>query len=54
MTHECNGGGREVPAGPPPAEAMTCPVCGRETKIEAQETDGDLRYTIAQHQKVGA
>ncbi|MCW2555965.1 MAG: hypothetical protein JWR78_5746, partial [Mycobacterium sp.] len=24
------------------------------TKIEAQETDGDLRYTIAQHQKVGA
>lgn len=51
MDHDCEGGGREVPGDPPPNEAATCPVCGRATPVEPQETDG-VNFTIAPHQKI--
>lgn len=52
MASECEGSGRDLPAGPPPDEATTCPVCGRETKIEASDDgDGDS-YTVARHDRV--
>lgn len=52
MDEECEGSGREVPAGPPPDEATTCPACGRETKVDGHEVDGEMRFTIARHEKV--
>jgi hypothetical protein len=55
MERECEGGGREVQEGPPPDVAMTCPVCGRETKVDVDvdDADGGMRLTIARHQQVG-
>jgi hypothetical protein len=52
MDHECDGSGVELPVGPPPAEATTCPVCGRETRIEGRDVDGEMRFTIEPHQQV--
>jgi hypothetical protein len=52
VNHECEGSGRELPAGPPPDEATTCPVCGRETKVEPIESGDGSRFTIEPHQKV--
>lgn len=52
MDHECEGSGRELPAGPPPDVATTCPVCGRETRVDGRDSDGEMRFTIEQHQQV--
>jgi hypothetical protein len=52
VDHECEGSGRELPAEPPPDRATTCPVCGRETKVEPRDTDGDSRFIIESHQQV--
>ena len=51
MDDECQGSGRELPAGPPPAVATACPVCGREVKVEPVEGQGD-RFVIEHHQRV--
>jgi hypothetical protein len=52
MNHECEGSRREVPTGPRPNEATSCPVCGRETKVDVHEGDGDTSFTIAPHRKI--
>lgn len=48
----CPGSGRELPNDPPSAEAATCPVCGRETKVEPKETDDGLMFTVDDHEQV--
>lgn len=48
----CPGSGRELPDGPPPAEAATCPVCGRQTKVDPKETDEGLIFTVEEHDQV--
>jgi hypothetical protein len=53
MERECAGSGRDVGEGPPPDVAMTCPVCGREIKVDAHDVDSDMHLTIARHQEVG-
>jgi hypothetical protein len=53
MERECEGSGRDVSDGPPPNVAMTCPVCGRETKVDIHDADGGMQLTIARHQQVG-
>jgi hypothetical protein len=50
MNQECEGSGRELPDGPPPAVATACPVCGREVKVE--EIDNEQRFAVEHHQKV--
>ncbi|MDZ4264657.1 MAG: hypothetical protein U1D00_02975 [Mycobacterium sp.] len=52
MDHECEGSGRELPGDPPPAEAAACPVCGRETRVDADDAGGGLSFVVARHQKV--
>lgn len=52
MELECKGSGRELPVGPPPNEATTCPECGRATTVDGHETAGEMRFTIANHQQV--
>ncbi|MCV7153982.1 hypothetical protein H7I57_22810 [Mycobacterium pyrenivorans] len=52
MDHECEGSGRELPGDPPPAEAAACPVCGRETRVDPDESGGSLSFVVARHQKV--
>lgn len=49
----CEGTGRYVPDDQPSAQAATCPVCGRETPVEPEETDDGLRFSIAPHDAVG-
>ncbi|UXA15646.1 hypothetical protein KXD97_20080 [Mycobacterium sp. SMC-8] len=49
----CPGSGRELPGDPPPATAATCPECGRETRVDPEETDQGLRFTVAPHEQVG-
>jgi hypothetical protein len=57
MDDQCEGSGRELPAGPPPAVATACPVCGREVKVEpvdghqGEGRDGS-RFVVEAHQKV--
>ena len=53
MDHECEGSGHVLAAGPPPNQAAICPVCGRGTKVDIEETDNGSRVTIASHQQVG-
>ena len=50
----CPGSGHELPVGPPPAEAATCPVCGRETKVDPKESDDGLTFTVERHEAVVA
>ena len=50
MDQKCEGTGRELLDGPPPDEALACPVCGRELKVE--EMDSGQRFAIEGHQKV--
>ncbi|MBX7453420.1 hypothetical protein GR927_36045 [Mycolicibacterium sp. 3033] len=50
---ECDGTGRYVPDDQPSARAATCPVCGRETPVEPEETDDGLRFSVAPHDAVG-
>jgi hypothetical protein len=52
MNHECEGVGRVVQGDPPPNTATTCPVCGRGTRVDPQETDQGLNFTIGSHQTV--
>jgi hypothetical protein len=52
MNHECEGGGRVVAGDPPPNEPMECPVCGRATRVDPQETADGLRFTVARHEQV--
>ncbi|MGE0217031.1 hypothetical protein [Mycolicibacterium sp.] len=52
--NDCPGSGRELPTDPPPAEAATCPVCGRETRVEPRHTGDELTFTVAAHQQVNA
>ena len=49
---DCPGSGHELSAGPPPNSAATCPVCGRATPVEPEETDEGLMFTIAPHEQV--
>lgn len=48
----CPGSGRELPADPPANEAATCPVCGRETKVEPKETADGLTFTVDRHDQI--
>ncbi|ADT99820.1 MULTISPECIES: hypothetical protein [Mycolicibacterium] len=53
--HECAGSGRELPGDPPPARAATCPVCGRETKVDPSDDAGDgggFGFVVAPHDAV--
>lgn len=50
---DCSGSGRRV-QDEPNAQAATCPVCGREVRVEPQETDGGLAFTVAPHQRAVA
>lgn len=52
MDQQCEGVGQVIAGDPPPDEAMMCPVCGRETRVEPKESDDGLDFTIAAHQKV--
>lgn len=52
MDQQCEGVGQVIEGDPPPDEAMMCPVCGRETRVEPKESDDGLDFTIAAHQKV--
>ena len=52
MDHDCEGSGRELRGDPRPDEATTCPVCGRETRVDPDGSGGDVTLTIAHHQKV--
>jgi hypothetical protein len=52
MDEECEGSGREVPGDPPPDEAATCPVCGRETRVQTHAADSGSTFTIAHHRRV--
>lgn len=47
----CPGSGREL-SDPPAYEATTCPVCGRQTRIEPKDSEGGLTFTIEDHQQV--
>ncbi|MGB2921545.1 MAG: hypothetical protein WA944_05025 [Mycobacterium sp.] len=52
MDHECEGSGRKLPDGPPPDRATVCPVCGREIRVDPDETPDGSSFVIARHQKV--
>jgi hypothetical protein len=52
MEQECVGSGREVSGEPPPDRAAVCPVCGREVRVDVQETGHGQRTAIEPHQKV--
>ncbi|MBB2990318.1 hypothetical protein FHR72_001786 [Mycolicibacterium iranicum] len=50
---ECPGSGRRLPlSDQPSADAATCPVCGRETRVAPEETDDGLTFTIDSHAAV--
>jgi hypothetical protein len=49
---DCPGSGRELSTDPPADRAATCPVCGREIRVEPEETDEGLKFTVAPHQQV--
>ena len=52
MDQECEGSGRELPDGPPPDRATACPVCGREIRVDPDETANGSSFVIGRHQKV--
>lgn len=52
MNHLCSGSGRELAGDPPPNTATSCPVCGRGVRVDGNDTDHGMTFSVAAHQQI--